>query len=85
MLEIVDGRLRTDDDAHTPQLFVAPRRAPVARASVDELLTVARWLEREAAGGRVRLVEVDGTFATPLPHIPSFEPVPEQAARPPPD
>ena len=42
-----------------------PTEGPVPCALADELHYVAAWLERHAC--QVRLVEVDGTFASPLP------------------
>lgn len=71
-----------DDDRPEPALpFDPPPPAPddepgtgrpVPRDLADELLCVARWLDREA--GRIRLVHVDGGLSSPLPPLPSFTP-----------
>lgn len=42
-----------------------PPDGPIPRELADELHYAATWLDRNA--GRVRLVEIDGTFASPLP------------------
>jgi hypothetical protein len=44
-----------------------PTEGPVSCDLADELHYVAAWLDRHAS--RVRLVEVEGTFASPLPRI----------------
>ena len=46
---------------------VPPTEGPVPCDLADELHYVAAWLDRHAS--RVRLVEVEGTFASPLPRI----------------
>jgi len=53
----------------------------VGRSEVDELLTVASFLDQAAARGDVRLHAVEGTLALPLPRIPSYEPVEPAATR----
>ncbi|HEX9969357.1 MAG TPA: exonuclease domain-containing protein, partial [Acidimicrobiales bacterium] len=45
---------------------------PVPRELVDELATVASYLDTKA--GRLRLVESDGELAWPLPRLPRYEP-----------
>ena len=40
--------------------------------SLDEMLCVARWLERHAQ--RVRLVDIEGRLCSPLPALPDFNP-----------
>ncbi len=57
----------TTDDA--PDLALPP-----ARDEIDELLVVARHLDAHAR--RLRLAEVEGTFASPRVSVPSYEPVP---------
>jgi DNA polymerase-3 subunit epsilon len=44
---------------------------PVACDEIDELLAVARWLQRPAS--RVRVEEVEGTCASALPAVPRYE------------
>jgi DNA polymerase-3 subunit epsilon len=46
---------------------VPPDEGPVPCELADELHYVAAWLERHAS--RVRIVDVEGTFASPLPPI----------------
>lgn len=47
---------------------------PPGRDEIDELLLLARWLARAAAAGRVRLLEVSGSYASPTVRIPTYEP-----------
>lgn len=49
-----------------------PAGTPLPAEAADELTAVASWLDR--AAGTVRLVSVEGTWATPLPAIPTFRP-----------
>lgn len=49
---------------------IPPRDGPLPTEMADELTYVASWLDRYA--GNVRLVEVDGSFTSPLPALPSF-------------
>ncbi len=44
------------------------------REEIDEILLVARWLERASADGGVRLLEVTGRYDSPAVRIPSYEP-----------
>ncbi len=55
-----------------PELLpaVPPPAEPLAEA--DELSCVARWLDRHGEGFRLRYVS--GTWASPLPAVPSFRP-----------
>ncbi len=55
-----------------------PPSGAVTREAADELSCVASWLEERAA--RLRLVSCDGHLATPLPRLPSFQPI-EPAVR----
>lgn len=52
---------------------VPPVQGPLPRELADELLVVAGWLDRYA--DRVRLVDVDGSFTSRLPVLPSFVPL----------
>lgn len=74
VIELVDGRLALADDP--PSLLDAPR-APggvIDRRDVDELLVVARWLEKETTAGRARLLEASGAAASPrLGALPAYE------------
>lgn len=55
-------------------------RLPVpTRDEADELLTIAAWLERNAA--KVRLDAVSGVLVEPLPRIPSYAPQGKSPAR----
>jgi len=55
-------------------------RLPVPhRDEADELLTIASWLERNAA--KVTLDEVSGVFVEPLPRIPTYAPQGKSPAR----
>jgi DNA polymerase-3 subunit epsilon len=81
------GRLRLDTadgeiELRQGRLVLAgeppPAPLPVGvlpREAVDEVLLVARWLRNEARLGRVRVLEVDGTLASSLVPLPSYEPV----------
>ncbi len=42
-------------------------------SSIDEVLCVARWLDRNA--GSIRVVRTEGTYSSPYPPLPRFEPV----------
>jgi len=55
------------------RLFTDPGPLPpVERDLVDELACVAAWLERAAPA--ITLEHCEGTLASPLPRVPSFEP-----------
>jgi DNA polymerase III subunit epsilon len=63
-----------------PPLPSADGTLPVPRRDeADELLTIAGWLDRNAA--RVRLESVSGVLVEPLPRIPSFAPQGKSPAR----
>jgi DNA polymerase-3 subunit epsilon len=49
---------------------------PLGRDAADEVQTIASWLDAKA--GRVRIVECEGTLASSLPRLPSFEPARQQ-------
>jgi DNA polymerase III subunit epsilon len=53
-----------------------PADAPPTREEIDELVTITRWLQREATAGRVRLVRVERPLAVDLPWPETFEAVP---------
>ncbi|MDQ3947013.1 MAG: exonuclease domain-containing protein [Actinomycetota bacterium] len=57
-LVIDGGRLETIG-LPGPAGPLTPLPAPLGRAEADEILIVGRWLEREAAAGRLRLVHSD--------------------------
>jgi DNA polymerase-3 subunit epsilon len=67
-IEIRSGRVMLDDDPFAPEP-VDPKRAP-AREEADELMLVARWIDRNAH--RIRLVHVDGVLASTLPRVASY-------------
>jgi DNA polymerase-3 subunit epsilon len=50
-----------------------PAGAPLGRDLADELACVGAWLDRYA--GRVRIERVEGPMTSPLPRLPTFEPV----------
>lgn len=53
-----------------------PFGQPPARDEVDEMLAVARWLDREVRAGRVSLVEASGCAATACSgRLPDYAPV----------
>jgi DNA polymerase III subunit epsilon len=57
---------------------VAPEPLPpglLPRDAIDEVLLVARWLRDESRRGRLRILEVEGTLASALVPLPSYEPV----------
>jgi DNA polymerase-3 subunit epsilon len=59
IIELHHGRLRiADDDA-----VDASPHAVIDRRAVDELLIVARWIEREVGAGRARLLDPTGPGA----------------------
>jgi DNA polymerase III subunit epsilon len=84
VVEAVDGVVRcTQPEGLLGALGLeaTPAPGPVVDATapppvflVDELLLLHRWLEREAAGGRLRVDEVSGCLASPLPAIPVLRP-----------
>lgn len=78
VLEAVDGRLRLDGDVET-----GPALLPVLpQADADELLVVARWLRREVAAGRVRVVDESGAPVTlPSPALERYDATPRRGIR----
>jgi DNA polymerase-3 subunit epsilon len=65
----------------------APDGAPTVPAHLDrrrsdELLVVARWLDREIGAGRARLLEASGTPSSPRAGaLPRYEPSPRRGIR----
>ena len=83
-----DGRLLLGDPE--PSLFEADPAtdtgdaipAHLDRRRADELLVVARWLDREVGAGRARLLEASGTPSSPRAGaLPRYEPVPRRGIR----
>jgi DNA polymerase-3 subunit epsilon len=87
-----DGRLRLGEAE--PNLFEATGGptddlpgalalpAHLDRRRADELLIVARWLDREIGAGRARLLDVSGSPASPRAGaLPRYEPVPRRGIR----
>ena len=81
-----NGRLLIGD----PSLDLATRPAdPTApipelldRRIVDELMIVARWLDRETTAGRARLLDVSGAPASPSAGgLPAYEAVSRRGIR----
>jgi hypothetical protein len=54
-----------------------PAGEPLPAEAADELVAVAGFLDRHAA--RVRLVSVEGAWATPIPRLPTFRPQPARS------
>ena len=90
VVTFVDGRLLLGD----PELELrgaarrpadAPRRpipAHLDRRRADELLVVARWLDREVGAGRARLLEASGAPSSPRGGaLPRYEPSPRRGIR----
>jgi DNA polymerase III subunit epsilon len=69
-VELMQGRLVLDGQVPPP---LAPGVLP--RGAIDEVLLVARWLRDESHRGRIRVLEVEGTLASALVPLPSYEPV----------
>jgi DNA polymerase-3 subunit epsilon len=82
-----DGRLLLGD----PQLELTTASSPAVDESVpiqldrrrsDELLLVARWLDREIGSGRARLLEASGAPSSPRAGaLPSYSPAPRRGIR----
>ena len=66
-VELRYGRLVLDDDAPAEHEQPDPSRPPSSN-EVTEILTVARWVQRNAA--RVRLVAADDELASPVSYSP---------------
>ncbi|HEY3240717.1 MAG TPA: hypothetical protein VGL92_14200, partial [Acidimicrobiia bacterium] len=47
-----------------------PLPAPLGRAEAQEVLIVGRWLAREGAAGRLRVVQSDSSLAALWPAAP---------------
>lgn len=62
-IELVHGRVAFSGDA--PTLELARPSELAAREDVDELLVVARWLDKEVTTGRVRLLETSSPLSSP--------------------
>ena len=93
VVTFVDGRLLLGD----PQLELAdveaamtdpidatagPVPAPLDRRAADELLLVARWLDREIGAGRARLLEASGAPSSPRAGaLPRYEAAPRRGIR----
>lgn len=76
---VVDGgllRAAWADGSTAPtaslDLTSAAHTTPLGREMADEVQTIAGWLEAKA--GRIRIVACEGTLASPLPRLPSFQP-----------
>jgi len=69
-IELLHGRLFLRGEAPEP---LPPGIPP--RDAIDEVLLVARWLRDEARRGRLRILEVEGTLASSLVPLPSYDPV----------
>jgi hypothetical protein len=74
-VELQHGRLLIEAGPGNSNQVVAPDlNAPPAFEEVDELLIVARFVEREARRWRVARAD-GGAFAWRLPRVASYEPV----------
>ncbi len=84
VVTIDDGRLRCDDREPQLALDVADDATPALldRRQVDELMIVARWLERETTSGRARLLDVSGAPTSPRAGaLRAYEPVSRRGIR----
>ncbi len=91
VVTFVDGRLLLGD----PELALGGAVAPTLdldgqdavpahldRRRADELLVVARWLDREIGTGRARLLEASGAPSSPRAGaLPRYEPAPRRGIR----
>ncbi len=82
IVALVDGHLQLGE------LELADASAPDARPSIldrrraDELLLVARWIERETTAGRARLLDVSGAPSSPRRGgLRAYEPVSRRGIR----
>lgn len=66
--------------APPPTLFETAALPPPAPHEAEELLCVARWLDRHR--GRVRVEHAEVGLASPLPHLPAFTPAGGRPRRP---
>ena len=94
VVTFVDGRLLLGDheqlalggaaDGTTPGTVdaQADTAAHLDRRRSDELLVVARWLDREIGAGRARLLDASGAPSSPRAGaLPRYEPVPRRGIR----
>ena len=91
VVTFVDGRLLLGDAELALGGAVAPTLdldgsdaipAHLDRRRADELLVVARWLDREVGAGRARLLEASGAPSSPLAGaLPRYEPAPRRGIR----
>ncbi|MGZ6899012.1 MAG: DEDD exonuclease domain-containing protein [Acidimicrobiia bacterium] len=83
-LALGDPQLELDGTAVTGPPSIADDAVPahLDRRRADELLIVARWLDREIGAGRARLLEVSGRPASPRDGaLPRYEPVSRRGIR----
>lgn len=79
ILALLDGHLQLGELE-----FADPSERPsiLDRRRADELMLVARWIERETAGGRARLLDVTGTPSSPRTGgLRAYEPVSRRGIR----
>lgn len=89
IVALVDGRLMLGDPAldlvipaKTSAQTVDVISPLLDRRHVDELMVVARWLDRETTAGRARLLEVSGAPASPSAGgVRAYEPVSRRGIR----
>jgi DNA polymerase-3 subunit epsilon len=78
-VEVVDGRLCLPDDPRVDAGPSEPAGGAARRDELDEMLEIARWVQRRAA--TLRPAVVDGTLASALPALPRYEPRARAAER----
>ena len=91
--EVVSGRLVRSwgadrqpallsiDGVTTPELPQASEADPLSKEDADEVVCIAGWLRDKAH--RVRVLHADCGLTSPIPPVPSFEPLgPRSAATP---
>ncbi len=64
-LDLTDSSPDTDTETETESGAPDPTAGLLDRRVVDELMIVARWLDRETTAGRARLLDVSGAPASP--------------------
>lgn len=74
-LDAIERVGRLEVETSTGQRIVLDSGDGSPPRTLDEALCITRWLDRHA--DRLRVVEADGPFCTPLPGLPDFEPRPE--------
>jgi DNA polymerase-3 subunit epsilon len=82
IVTLTDGRLRFDE----PELDLTAESPDIPklldRRHVDELMIVARWLDRETTAGNARLLEVSGAPTSPRAGaLAAYEPVSRRGMR----